>query len=392
MMKNKIINFLFLMFLLSGCSDITNPSNESLSVSSESTSTSLIIESNQSDIENSEIVTTTLKVSINYLDETYSFNIEYGKTLSFNNVFEVLNDKLDKYYPYCFQLYCDSSYNDKYQYDVVVDDITLYLKKVDLDLQYDNFKIFYEQLEYFYDLKYSFEEYYNQYIMPLDLTHFKSISEHFYYLDLHNQVNLKLEINFNSSNNLSLDIPFDNCVLITIDPYEGGDYLIVYSYPCNINDDFIIPYGFQLFDFTDLKVIDDGVIENVNTSKYYYLYNNGVYGSIALSYLVDNQHKHIFSLNDNYYNKNDFNGYDLQHEHNNYYKINTATGCYYFKRIDTNKYYMYKVESYYALLSNKTYEEIKEIMELLSSDKEVYKFNGFTIYLKENKTFTIEYS
>ena len=146
MMKNKIINFLFLMFLLSGCSDITNPSNESLSVSSESTSTSLIIESNQSDIENSEIVTTTL---------TYSFNIEYGKTLSINNVFEVLNDKLDKYYPYCFQLYCDSSYNDKYQYDVVVDDITLYLKKVDLDLQYDNFKIFYEQLEYFYDLKYN---------------------------------------------------------------------------------------------------------------------------------------------------------------------------------------------------------------------------------------------
>ena len=67
MMKNKIINFLFLMFLLSGCSDITNPSNESLSVSSESTSTSLIIESNQSDIENSEIVTTTLKVSIDYL-------------------------------------------------------------------------------------------------------------------------------------------------------------------------------------------------------------------------------------------------------------------------------------------------------------------------------------
>ena len=40
MMKNKIINFLFSMFLLSGCSDITNPSNESLNVSSESTSTS----------------------------------------------------------------------------------------------------------------------------------------------------------------------------------------------------------------------------------------------------------------------------------------------------------------------------------------------------------------
>lgn len=391
-MKNKIINFLFSMFLLSGCSDITNPSNESLNVSSESTSTSLIIESNQSDIENSEIVTTTLKVSINYLDETYSFNIEYGKTLSINNVFEVLNDKLDKYYPYCFQLYCDSSYNDKYQYDVVVDDITLYLKKVDLDLQYDNFKIFYEQLEYFYDLKYSFNDYYNQYIKTLDLTDFKFISNYRYYLDSNNQVNLELEVMFNSSNKLTLDIPFINCVLIVIDPYEGGDYLVVYEYPCNINSDFIIPYGFQLFDFTDLKVINDGVIENVNTSKYYYLYNKGVYGSIALSYLVDNQYKHTFSLENNLYSKNDFNGYELTHEHDNYYKVNTTTGCYYFKRTNSNLYYMYKVDSYYALLSNKTYEEIKKIMELLSADIDVYKFNGFTIYLKENKTFTIEYS
>ena len=162
MMKNKIINFLFLMFLLSGCSDITNPSNESLSVSSESTSTSLIIESNQSDVINVQPELLKHEITLINKNKSYNFEIVDGQIIINSHIAKALYEKNSCVLPRSFVLYTDSEHELKYEYLPVKEDLQLYLEFVDTTLEYESIKCYYEQLEYIYDVKYSFEEYYKK--------------------------------------------------------------------------------------------------------------------------------------------------------------------------------------------------------------------------------------
>lgn len=68
------------------------------------------------------------------------------------------------------------------------------------------------------------------------------------------------------------------------------------------------------------------------------------------------------------------------------------------KSENSSGYRLYRIDSKYALIKDKTYDETVEIMALLAGDKKyvngqmVFKAPGLTIYLNDNLTYTLEFS
>ena len=301
MMKNKIINFLFLMFLLSGCSDITNPSNESLSVSSESTSTSLIIESNQSDVINVPPELLKHEITLINKNKSYNFEIVDGQIIINSHIAKALYEKNSCVLPRSFVLYTDSEHELKYEYLPVKGDLQLYLEFVDTTLEYESIKCYYELLEYIYDVKYSFEEYYNAYVKSIDLTDIESYYSGSFTTNNENEVCVSFKY-LSEQNGLSnLYIPLVDYTFVSIDMYYGGCEYFVESYPCKKGEDFRYPSGYDLFNLETLTIYEDGIIENVTEYMYVYIYYSGLSSYHALKYIAENQLDTYFDINFNYY-------------------------------------------------------------------------------------------
>lgn len=325
-------------------------------------------------------------------NKSYNFEIVEGHIITNSHIAKALYEKNSCVLPRSFVLYTDSEHELKYEYLPVKGDLQLYLEFVDTTFEYESIKCYYEQLEYIYDVKYSFEEYYNAYVKSIDLTDIECYYKGYFTTNNENEVCVSFKY-LSEQNGLSnLYIPLVDYTFVSIDMYYGGCEYFVESYPCKKGEDFKYPSGYDLFNLETLTIYEDGIIENVTEHMYVYIYYSGLSSYHALKYIAENQLDTYFDININYYDKYELGGFNLVEVDTDIYKLENNSGVYYFQKISNYDYYLIKIESKYSLFYNKTYEEIVSIMELLSGDVGVYRFSDITIYLNKDKTFVIEYT
>lgn len=336
-------------------------------------------------------------VFITFRNREYSMKIADGNSINNVDIFSALGNSISYWDDlFNYDLYFDEEYELIYNGESIDKTQKLFLKSKEVSFEEEDFKVIYDYINYFYECKYPFEECYEYVKNQIDISKIEDIYEDYYCNLDGDNVSLSVECRTTDGNRVYVKIPLINHVVISVDTYFGGCIYEISDYFAKVGEDFVFPDGISVFSMSTMTLYE-GVIEDVNESRSFYLYLNGVYKTPIIHYLAEQSYLEFDYSERSYFYS--FDKYKIINLSSNTFKIDIYSKTYYFMKSENSSgYRLYRIDSKYALIKDKTYDETVEIMALLAGNKKyvngqmVFKAPGLTIYLNDNLTYTLEFS